>query len=173
MASNIPGPGSRSGSSCSVEKTLEPGGGRFGGGGASGSFDGSQFDHPSSESASVSLAGGSDVSEAAGAFDLEELAFVVLAIAAVVGAAWAAVWIVWAAPALLAELLLDAALAAGLYKRLEVVEGVHWLRTAVRRTAWPFVAVALSFSLAGGAMQIYAPDATSIGQVFQHYKGVR
>jgi hypothetical protein len=42
-----------------------------------------------------------------------------------------------------------------------------------RRTTWPFVAVALSFSLAGGAMQIYAPDAKSIGQVSQHYKGTR
>ena len=82
---------------------------------------------------------------------------------------FAAVWIVWAAPALLAELMVDAALATGLYRRRPGVEREHWLRTAVRRTVWPFVGVAVLFSLAGGAIQIYAPNAKSIGAVIQRY----
>ncbi len=168
---DIPSPGSRGGSSCSPEKPWEPGGGQFGGGGASGSFDdGTQLARLSSESSSSNSGGGSGLSDAAGAFDLEELVVVLLAIAALIGATWAALWIIWAAPAFLAELMLDGALATGLYRRLRGVEGDHWLRTAVRRTIWPFVAVALLFSLAGVGMQIYAPDAKSVGQVLHHYK---
>jgi hypothetical protein len=86
---------------------------------------------------------------------------------------FAAAGIVWVAPALFAELMVDAALATGLYRRLPGVEREHWLRTAVRRTVWPFVGVAVLFSLAGGAMQIYAPDAKSIGAVIQHYGATR
>ena len=74
---------------------------------------------------------------------------------------------------LLAELLFDAALSAGLYRRLRDVRGEHWLRTAVLRTAGPFAAVALLFSLAGGVMQSVVPEARSIGQVFESLRGDR
>jgi uncharacterized membrane protein YgcG len=164
-------PGPRSGAS--FEEAWEGGGGRFGGGGASGSFDDSPVGGVVAESGSSLSSAGSEGADAASAFDLEDLAFVLLAIAALIGGVWAAVWIVWAAPALLAELMLDAALATGLYRRLQGVERDHWLRTAVRRTAWPFAGVALLFSLVGGGLQIYAPHAKSIGQVIQHYKATR
>jgi hypothetical protein len=55
----------------------------------------------------------------------------VLTIVAMMFAVVAAFWIVWVAPALFAELVLDAALAAGLYRRVRGVRGDHWLRTAV------------------------------------------
>lgn len=176
---DIPTPGSSSSASSSgecqfPEKPWEAGGGQFGGGGASGSFgEGPEVAQLSSDVSSGSSSGSSSVSNAAGALDLEELAVVLLAIAALVGAALATLWIVWAAPALLAELVLDAALATGLYRRLRDVKGDHWLRTAIRRTGWPFVAVAILFALAGAAMQFYAPSANSIGQVIQHYNEVR
>lgn len=130
-------------------------GGESGGGGASGEI-------PSSS--------GAGVSDTGGAFDFDELVPVVVAIVVIVGAAWAAIWIVWAAPALLAELALDAALATGLYRRLRTVGGAHWLQTAVRRTGWRGVSVAVLFALAGWSMQWYAPEARSIGQVIQHYQ---
>jgi hypothetical protein len=149
----------------------EPGGGRFGGGGASGSFDaGPALEQVSAETTSTFVAASSDAADAGGVFDLEELGFVLVAIAALIGAVFAAVWIIWAAPALLTELMLDAALATGLYRRLHGVAREHWLRTAIRRTVWPFIGVALLFSLAGGAMQIYAPHAKSIGAVIQHVR---
>ena len=154
------------------ENPWEPGGGRFGGAGASGSFDDPPFGHVAEHAPNAS-SGSSDVADAAGAFDLEELSFILLAIAALIGAVLAALWIVWAAPALLAELMLDTALATGLYRRLHGVEREHWLRTAVCRTVWPFVAVAVLFSLMGAAMQFYAPQARAIGQVIQHYKATR
>ena len=110
--------------------------------------------------------------DASGALDAEEGVFVVLAILALVGALGATLWVVWAAPALLAELVLDAALAAGLYGRLRKVQEGHWLRTAIRLTGWRFIAVATLFALAGAAMQGYAPDARSLGEVIQHSKTI-
>src|SRR5262249_38416438 len=80
-----------------------------------------------------------------------------------------AVWLTVTAPTFLAELLLDTMLAAGLYRRVRGVEEGHWLRTAVRRTAWPFVCVVLGFALAGALMQTYAPNANSIGQAIRHF----
>jgi hypothetical protein len=156
--------------SSSPDPRCEPGGGRFGGGGASGSFD----DRPRPAQLVFEGAGSSGSGSGSGepwdVFDLEDLAFVLVAVAALAGAAWAALWMIWAAPALLAELMLDAALAAGLYRRLRGIEGDHWLRTAIRRTAGPFAAVAVLFCLAGAGLQMYAPSATSIGQVIQHHK---
>jgi len=116
---------------------------------------------------------GSGVPDGGVTFDLDELGVVLVAAVALVGAACAAVWMVWTAPTLLAELLLDVVLSAGLYRRIRAVKGDHWLRTAIRRTAWPFVAVALLFALAGGVMQAYAPSAKSVGEVIRYYKDVR
>ncbi len=53
------------------------------------------------------------------------------------------------------------------------VEGDYWLYTAIRRTLWPFVGTAVLFSLAGAGMQVYAPRATSIGEVIHHYNEAR
>jgi hypothetical protein len=156
------------------DKPFQPGGGVFGGGGASG-FSGKAPEVAGWPSKTVagSSAETPGVADVAGLLPLEELAAVILAIVALVGAALAALWIIWAAPALLAELLLDATLAAGLYRRLRGVQGDHWLRTAVGRTGWPFIVVGVLFALAGAAMQAYAPGAKSIGQVIQYHNEAR
>jgi hypothetical protein len=144
------------------------GGGHFGGGGHSGSFQSpSGIDLSSSVSASDGSGTDSVVSDIAGDLDIGELAIVIVAILALIGSVWAALTIITAAPTLFAELLLDGALATGLYKRLRNVDGDHWLTTAVRRTAWRFVGVAVLFSLIGVVMQIVVPGAKSIGQVIQ------
>ena len=146
--------------------TFKGGGGHFGGGGHSGFFESPAGVDLSS---SVSGAHGSEtdsvVSEPAGTLDLEELAIVIVAILALIGSVWAALSIISSAPTLFAELLLDGALATGLYKRLRKVDGDHWLATAIRRTVWRFVGVAVLFALLGVVMQIAVPSAKSIGQV--------
>lgn len=150
------------------------GGGEFGGGGAGGSFDDAPLPaHPSAgtdvavhDQGATSTAGGI-AEQASGALDLEELAVVLVAIAALFAALWAALWLVWGAPLLLAELAFDAAFAAGLYRRVRHVRGDHWLRTAFLRTAGPFAAVMLLFALAGGVMQHVVPDARSVGRVVE------
>jgi uncharacterized membrane protein YgcG len=158
----------------------EGGGGHSGGGGASGSWDGAGDRAISSlEQHGFAEGGGSsgssdmlpDVGDAvSSSLDAEELVVVIIALIALAAAIAAAFWIVWIAPTLFAELTLDAALATGLYKRLKKIEGDHWLRTAIRRTIWPFVGVALLFTAAGSAMHAYAPDAKSIGQVIKQMK---
>lgn len=96
----------------------------------------------------------------------EELVLVVVAIAILLAAASAAVWVVWVAPALFAEILVDAALARGLYRRIPGFQEQHWLQTAMKRTALPFGITATVLGLAGAAMQHFVPTAKSIGQVF-------
>jgi len=171
---DVPSPSTGGGRGLLPKEAWEPGGGQFGGGGASGSFEEStEVARVTADTGPSSSGKSSGISDALGGFDLEELVVVLLAITALVGATLAAVWIVWAAPALLAELMLDATLAAGLYRRLRGVEGEHWLYTAIRRTVWPAIGVAILFSFAGAGMQIYAPGAKSIGQVIHHSMGAQ
>jgi hypothetical protein len=97
----------------------------------------------------------------------EELAVVVALVAATCVGVVAAGYVVYAAPGLLAEVLLDGTLSYGLYRRLRKVERHHWLESAVGGTWLPATAVTISFVVAGGVMQWYAPEASSIGEVFQ------
>jgi hypothetical protein len=172
--------GSGSGGSGNTSLPWEGGGGHSGGGGASGSWDGGgdraiasleQSGLTTDGAAGSGVDGLPDVGDAvSSSLDAEELVVVIIALVALAAAVVAAFWIVWIAPTLFAELTLDAALATGLYKRLKKIEGDHWLRTAIRRTVWPFLGVALLFTAAGAAMHAYAPQAKSIGQVIKEMK---
>lgn len=145
---------------------LHPGGGISGGAGASGSWSAEVPAPapvlPSSPSPSPSGGGGIDVS-----FDLDEILLVVVAIVAVAAGALAAIWIVWSAPGLFAEVLLDATLAGGLYRSLRKVRSEHWARTAIARTFKYFAGFALVVAAAGWCFQAIVPDARSIGDVFR------
>lgn len=102
--------------------------------------------------------------------DVGEAAVVLICIAALLFAAWMAYWTVLTAPTLFAELILDSALATGLYHHLRRAPSRDWVHTALRRTALRFITVAAVCGLAGTAMQFYAPEASSIGQVIHHHK---
>lgn len=150
----------------SADETLQfGGGGGFGGGGAGGTW-GTGISPLSSASAS-------DVVKDGVSFDLnlEEGWLVVLAVIALVGGLVASLYIVYIAPVLLAEILVDGALVAGLYKRVQPIEQRHWLRTAIRRTILPAMLVATFFGVAGYAMQGVVPMANSIGEVWAHLVG--
>jgi hypothetical protein len=82
----------------------------------------------------------------------------------------AALYVVYIAPALLAEVLLDGVLMAALYKRVKSIEHQHWLRGAIRQTVVPAIVVIVFFTVAGFLMQMGAPDARSIGEVWEHIK---
>lgn len=103
-----------------------------------------------------------DVVEAASGAD--EFAIPLLVLIVIAALVLASGWIVYSAPLLFAELLVDGVLAASLYRRLKGIETRHWLETAVRRTAWPFALTALTFCLAGAVMHGLAPGAHSIGE---------
>lgn len=143
------------------------GGGDFGGGGASGSFDG-----PSSQSfAGVDDSTGDSIGDALGSVgDADELAIPIIAIVFALGMAVASLYVVYLAPTLFAELLVDGVLSYTLYRHLHKVETHFWLSTAFERTVLPFLMTAIFLAIVGAAMAHYAPGAKSIGEVI-HYSG--
>jgi hypothetical protein len=147
--------------------TFEGSGGNFGGGGASGSFDGSaSFSAMESDSSPLS-----DAASAVG--DADEFAIPLIAVAFALGLALASFYVVYLAPMLFAELLVDGALSYALYRRIKAVHSAHWLESAIRRTALPFVLTGVFVSITGAAMAAYAPGAHSIGEVMQHTRTQR
>lgn len=146
------------------------GGGDAGGGGAGGSWGQGLLSSSSSSASSggsASGGGGSSSGGGGGGLDLDEGCLIVVAIAAIAGALIAILYVVYVAPALLAEILVDGVLVAGLYRKLKGIEQRHWLRAAVRKTILPALIAALLFSLAGYALQRAAPKARSIGEVWK------
>lgn len=132
-------------------------GGDFGGGGAGGSWG---------DGVSASDGGGS-VANGIG-FDVEELGLLVVAVIAGLGGLLATFYVLYIAPSLLAEILVDGALVAGLYRRVKRIHQRHWLRAAVRRTLLPAILVALFLTCAGFALQKAVPEAHTLSDVWAH-----
>ena len=128
-------------------------GGHSGGAGASGGWDSSASNFSSVD---VDV----DVDEA-----WPVVLAVLLAIAFLVGSVLAMLYVIYAAPALLAEVALDAALVAGIYRKLRKEEARHWLGSAFRHTWLAAMIVAICLYAAGMAFQWAMPDARSIGDV--------
>ncbi|WP_395683767.1 hypothetical protein [Dokdonella sp.] len=101
----------------------------------------------------------------------DELVLPLLLLLAIVTIAFASAWVIASAPTLFAELVVDCALSAGLYRRLRTLERRHWLDTALRHTIWPFAATALVVIAFGAAAHYYRPQAHSIGEVFARPPG--
>jgi hypothetical protein len=101
--------------------------------------------------------------------DLDDAWWILLVIVVLLGAAIAALYVVYIAPALLAEILLDGVLMAGLYKRVKNIDHQHWLRGALSRTAVPAILIVVFFTIAGFAMQKAVPGAHSIGEVWREF----
>jgi hypothetical protein len=139
-------------------------GGDFGGGGASGSFDGA-----SSNGIAEPLDSGGVGDALEGVAAAEELAIPLIVIVALVALLLSSLYVVYTAPVLFAELMLDGMLSAGLYHRLKGIEKSHWFETALRKTFIPFVLTALMFFVAGWLMNINAPEAHTIGAFLQHH----
>jgi hypothetical protein len=95
----------------------------------------------------------------------EWLALIILLIALIAGVV-AAIFVVFSAPELFGEVFLDAFVVAALRKKMFRVAEQHWTVGALRRTAIPFLGVALVFCLAGAAIQHLHPAARSIGGIF-------
>jgi hypothetical protein len=145
---DLPDPGSESATDALF------GGGRSGGGGSAGSWNG-----PSRGIDGIDLD-----------LDIGELWLLVLAGICALGGLLAMLYVVYAAPVLLAEVALDAALAAGLYRKLRREEARHWLTSAIRHTWAPALVAGLFLIVAGVAIQRALPDARSIGDVWRQIR---
>jgi hypothetical protein len=65
---------------------------------------------------------------------------------------------------------IDAALVAGLYRKLRHDESRHWLTSAIRHTWVPALVAGLFLIVAGVAIQWALPDARSIGDVWRQIR---
>jgi hypothetical protein len=147
-----------------------------GGGGFSGAGGGSSWSSAAGDESTPLLArasprpsvqkSGKELSNFGVDLDDGGIVLVVLALAAAIALS-VGLYVVYIAPALFAELLLDTALAAGLYRRVRAIEGTHWLRSAIRRTLAPALFVAAVVAMAGMVAQAAYPDAVSIGRVIE------
>lgn len=77
----------------------------------------------------------------------------------------AAVSVVYNAPALLAEVLLDGAIATVAYRRLRVRGEAHWTTGVVRRTWKPALAILIAMTVLGIMIPVLVPGADSVGDV--------
>ncbi len=96
------------------------------------------------------------------------LVAIALATALAAGLVVSAAYVVYVAPVLFAEVLLDGVLSYALFHRLSASERSFWLTSAVRHTIVPFAATAAFLVVLGGVLSAYAPGATSVGQVLAH-----
>ncbi|MES2324684.1 MAG: hypothetical protein V4633_20695 [Pseudomonadota bacterium] len=130
------------------------GGGSFDGGGASANFDTDISDSPVS-----------DALGAAGSADEAAIPIaIVLFVAAIV---LSSLYVIYSAPVLFAEMLVDSILSASLYRRLRGLDANHWIESALKRTIWPFVLTTLVVAAAGGVMGHYVPQAHTVGEVLR------
>jgi hypothetical protein len=183
----------RGGGGTSGEPPVSFGGGQTGGGGAGGSFetpqaglvapiaplDGSSVGaHLGSESGG---AGGSHSGSGEGSgsgaisrdLDLGDakpegiavLVIVLAIVAAVLASVCASVYVVYIAPHMMAEILFDGGLMAGLYARMKSAPQRSWVTDAIGHTWFPALVTGLGFLLAGAVIQEVLPNARSIGDV--------
>ena len=122
--------------------------------------------HPMGGGASLARDSGSGLDFS---FDLEGAGVLVLLAVLIVAVAalGAALWVLWIAPGLLAEVLVDGLVLAALYRRLRRPQPTWWLTGAVRRTCVPALIVAVLLSGAGALLHQAVPGARSIGAAWK------
>jgi len=143
-------------------------GGRSGGGGTTGRWvDGAgearAFTPIQLGDSSAGRSGGSN--GVSGILDSDDGWKVALAAALVLGAVVAAAFVVYSAPALLAEVAIDAGVMTTVYRKIRHQGAGHWTSAVLRRTWLPALVIALFMAGAGFLLQQAAPDARSIGGV--------
>jgi hypothetical protein len=142
-------------------------GGRSGGGGGGAAWD---QPPPTFAAAPPAPTAVSKIFDGASA-DFDDGAVLVILAALALGGALAISYIVYAAPALLAEVAVDAALVTTVYRRLRERDAPHWALSVVRRTWLPVLGLAALLMAGGFALQRAVPSARSIGHVLRALVG--
>jgi len=159
-AAGVAGNGGGGGSSSRAGPSWGGSGGHSGGGGASASW-------AEASTPSIADADGASLLEVAdGEAGLPLLAVLGL-LALVATVLLASVWVVWSAPVLMAELLVDAAIVGGLYRRMQGMGAQGWWRLCLSHTFWPLLGLVVFFAALGWGAQQLAPEAVNLMQVVQ------
>jgi hypothetical protein len=153
----------------SGETSFSGGGGSFDGGGASADFGDALGDMAKGTGDALGSVGDAVGDVVGGAADDEGgLALViVLGLLAVLlfSVLGAGVFLVWQAPAILAEAAFDAVLAASLVKSSKNMKEPDWIGSVFRTTWKPFAVVLLLAAVSGWAMHHYLPKAARMMDV--------
>jgi hypothetical protein len=152
-----------SGGRDAAEGSFSGKGGSFDGGGASGDYDAPSALGELDDKASGAFDGMDGVDVDVGDAGIPLLVLGLLAALLFCGV-FVICFVVYSAPTLIAELLVDGVLSASLYRRLRGIDQHHWLQTALRRTMWPFIATAVSVVVVGFALTLYTPGAHTLGE---------
>lgn len=142
------------------------GGGDFAGAGAGGGWSSDEAPTPSSAVffADTKASGSSSAGSGGFDFDLDD-GIALLVVALVILLIFSAlIYVVYIAPILLAELVVDAAVVSSFYRPVRNIERRYWLTTALRKTAIPAIIVVILIAIAGMVMQMAEPDVITIGQ---------
>lgn len=107
---------------------------------------------------------GDSLADAAALIDLDAFALIAIALVAILSGILISAYVVWIAPELLAELLVDGLIMSRIYARLKLTDRSSWFPGVLRRTWLPALLTAVLFSLAGFALQMLAPRAVSLGE---------
>ncbi|NNE97770.1 MAG: hypothetical protein HKN25_01985 [Pyrinomonadaceae bacterium] len=168
----LPSPRASSGDLADADPEFS-GGGDFAGGGAGGSWSGggnvsraAGVGFADTSQATDARSSGSSGSSFLDGLDFDDGIWLILVIIALAAAFIAAIYVIYIAPVLLAEIFVDGVLVTGLYRRVRKVDQQYWLKTAVKKTFLPVLIIAVCFSIAGFGLQEIAPEARSIGEVW-------
>jgi len=142
-------------------RVFSGGGGRSGGGGASGVWG-----SPAQTAASVKSGGGGGGWSLD--FDGDDLFWVIVAVVAAFAGIVAIGYVVWIAPTLLAEAIVNGAIAGKVYHGMRKHEDDFWTSRIFRRTMLSGAVVVICAIVAGYAFNRIAPEARSIGGVWAH-----
>lgn len=152
---------------------VSPGGGQFGGAGASASWtDGgtSGTGIPASASGQASSTS-SDLPSLGDLGDVDDprgliLMLLLIAAVAILGGVW--IYVVVQAPVILSEALFQLLLASGMYKKTKQMHEEGWMGSVLRSTWKPLCLVLLLSGGVGFAVQHFCPHALKIAAALQH-----
>ena len=151
--------------------SIHLGGGKFGGGGASGSWGGAS-DQPSiAMPLKASGSSGTSVGSKSGGsgFDIggdDDFVLIVLVIAFIVAVAAAVCYLIWAAPVVLTEAAFNAALTGALAHQAKKATAHGWMGPVVRKTILPFLAVLAVGVALGWYAHNHCPSAVRLSEAF-------
>jgi hypothetical protein len=167
-------PGPSGGGGGGLGAGVELGGGSSGGGGAGSSFDdgpGSLLDGGALSGGGGGGSGSGGGGSSIGSVDLDEgigvviaIALVLIAVAAVFGVG---MYLVWEAPALLAEAGVEFLLAGILAKQSLRMRDPSWAGSVLKSTWKPFLIALVVVAVAAGAVTVACPGARTMRQAYE------